>query len=438
MSRIGRSIVKEMERVSVIEAHANGEIKSSVAAFRLQMSMRQIKRLLERFKQDGAGGLVSGHRGRPSNNVLDPEVALDALKLVKEHYADFGPTLACEALADRHQVFLSKETLRKLMIEAGIWKTRDTRLPRLHQPRERRPCFGELIQIDGSRHAWFEGRAGTCTLLVFIDDATSKIVRLHFAQTETTTSYFEAMHGYLQQYGKPQAFYADRAAVFRSPAANQHTPTQFQRALNELDISLICANSPQAKGRVERVNRTLQDRLVKALRLDGISSIEAANAWAKGFVESHNRRFVRAPRSNLDQHTPLRANENLERILSHQETRMLSTKLTLTHVRRQYVLKDDAGVRELIGKPVTIHTYSDGRTELLAGSKVLAFSVIDLHDRTRQLNADSKGLHQQVDQIVAKTSRPPRPCRKNQPTALVASGVREAKKTSASKRNGTL
>jgi transposase len=323
--------VQELERANVIEAHARGEIKASVAALRLQVSTRHVKRLLERYELHGLGGMISGRRGKQSNNLLDSKLASTAVELVREHYADFGPTLACEMLQQRHHVVLSKETLRKLMIQAGLWIPREARRPKLHQPRERRACVGELVQIDGSRHAWFEKRGPACTALVFIDDATSRILCLQFAETETTMSYFGAMRSYLQQHGKPQAFYADRAAVFRAPAANKHVPTQFQRALDELDIELICANSPQAKGRVERANRTLQDRLVKALRLDGISTLEAANAWTDGFIESYNKRFARAPRNTLDVHAPLRTSDDLRWILNHRETRKLSTKLTLQH-----------------------------------------------------------------------------------------------------------
>jgi transposase len=438
VGRTGSITVQELDRAKVIEAHANGEIKASVAALRLQVSTRHVKRLLERYEQYGASGMISGRRGKQSNNLLDPKLASRALELVQERYADFGPTLACEMLHERHQVTLSKETLRKLMIEAGLWIPRDTRRPRLHQPRERRACVGELVQIDGSRHTWFEQRGSACTVLVFIDDATSRILRLHFSETETTASYFDAMRSYLQQHGKPQAFYADRAAVFRSPAANRHIPTQFQRALDELGIDLICANSPQAKGRVERANRTLQDRLVKGLRLDGISTIEAANAWAESFIENHNQRFARPPRSNLDVHAPLRKDDDLTWILSHRDMRKLSTKLTLQYESRQYVLKDAPEVRALVGQAIAIHTHRNGCIELRAAGKVLDYSVLGLPGGARVAEVDSKALHHAVDQLISKKRRGPRPYRQAPPAGMVATGVKEAKKLSAQKRVNSL
>jgi hypothetical protein len=290
------------------------------------------------------------------------------------------------------------------------------------------------VQIDGSRHAWFEKRGPACTVLVFIDDATSRILCLQFAETETTMSYFEAMRCYLQQHGKPRAFYADRAAVFRAPAANKHVPTQFQRALDELDIELICANSPQAKGRVERANRTLQDRLVKALRLDDISTIEAANAWTDGFIDSYNKRFARAPRSNLDVHAPLRKADDLRWILTHRETRKLSTKLTLQHGSRQYVLNDEPAMRALIGQAIAVHTERNGCIALRAGGKVLAYSVIALPRAVEVPQVDSKSLHHAVDSVMATKRRGPRPCRQDPHMGMVAQGVKQAKKLSAEKR----
>lgn len=434
MRRTGSITVQELERAKVIEAHANGQIKASVAALRLQVSTRHVKRLLERYQQSGAAGMISGRRGKQSNNLLDPQVASSAIELVRERYADFGPTLACEMLRERHQVTLSKESLRKLMIEAGLWTPREARRPKLQQPRERRACVGELVQIDGSRHAWFEKSGPVCTILVFIDDASSQILQLYFSETEATTSYFDAMRGYLHRHGKPRAFYADRAAVFRAPAANRHTPTQFQRALDELDIELICANSPQAKGRVERANRTLQDRLVKGLRLDGISTIEAANAWAESFIKSHNDRFARPPRSNLNAHVPLRKADDLTWILSHRDVRKLSAKLTLQYESRQYVLNDAPQVRALIGQTIAIHTDRDGSIALRAGGKVLEYSVIASPSTARATEVNSKTLHHAVDQIIVTQRRGPRPCRQNPNPGMVTTGVKEAKKLSAQKR----
>lgn len=426
--------MQELERAKIIEAYSKGEIKAAVAALRLQISTRQVRRLAGRFEHGGLGAMASGHRGKPSNNQLEDGVAEKALVIVREHYPDFGPTLACEMLHERHELTLSKETLRQLMTKAGMWLPRSARQAGLHQPRERRKCLGELVQIDGSRHAWFEQRRDPCVILVYVDDATGRILHLHFAETESTDSYFVATHGYLHQHGKPRAFYADRAAVFRSPAANRYNPTQFQRALDELGIELICANSPQAKGRVERANRTLQDRLVKALRTDKIDSIEAANAWCGQFLKAYNERFACTAQSQLDAHVPLRESEDLARILTIRETRKLSAKLTLQHGTRQYLIEDAPSRRALIGQTIAIHSYRDGRVELRAGEAILPYSVLKVTEPARLMEVDDKTLHHVADQLATDKPRRARPHRQNQSAAVVAVGVMEAKKISAQKR----
>jgi hypothetical protein len=433
VSKTGSLTMQELERAKVIEAYAKGEIKAAVAALRLGISTRQARRLLERFCASGPSGLISGRRGKASNNRLPCGLAQQALQIIRDQYPDFGPTLACEQLRERHKLVLSKETVRRLMIEAGLWATRSEQRAPLHQPRERRSCLGELVQIDGCRHRWFEQRGDTCALLVYVDDATGRLLHLHFAQTESTSSYFDATRRYIEQHGKPHAFYADRAAVFRSSAANRRAPTQFQRALDELGIELICANSPQAKGRVERMNRTLQDRLVKSLRMNGIADIESANAWCDQFVKEYNERFARAPRSELNLHMPLRQSDDLARILAVCETRKLSAKLTVQHGSRQYLLKDDPALRAVIGQPIAIHTYADGQVELRANGIVLPYATLDL-PKLVPVEVDSKTVHHVVDQFVGSNRPRKRTYRENQPAALIAKGVKAAKKMSAQKR----
>src|SRR4029077_10614717 len=243
------------------------------------------------LKQDGAASLVSKHRGKPSNHRLPTEVRTLALSIVRERYADFGPTMAAEKLSEHHGCSVSRETLRGWMIADGLWQDRRDGFPRPpharrrrgrrhrppapHQPRRRRDCLGELVQIDGSEHAWFEDRGPPCTLLAFVDDATSRLMELRFATSESAFDYFRATRGYLEMHGKPVAFYSDKHGIFRvnsKEAAGGDGVTQFGRALLELNINIICANSPQAKGRIERAFGTLQDRMVKELRLAGVSS----------------------------------------------------------------------------------------------------------------------------------------------------------------------
>ena len=240
----------ELDRFKVIQAVADDLLKPWRAAQRLGLTTRQIRRLVARLREDGPAGLVSGRCAKPSNNRLDAGTAARALAIIRERYADFGPTLACEKLCECHGLRLAKETVRRLMTDAGLWIPRRQRPPKIHQLRSRRACVGELVQIDGSDHRWFEERAPACTLLVYVDDATSRLMALHFTATESTFSYVEATRAYLERYGKPVAFYSDRASVFRPVYSRTGARgiTQFGRAMYELNIDTFCANSSPAKG----------------------------------------------------------------------------------------------------------------------------------------------------------------------------------------------
>jgi transposase len=279
---------RELNRIDILARLENRRLTPSAACALLQVSQRQVYRLMRRFRDGGPAGIADRRRGRPSNNRL-PDVLRDhAVALVRERYGDFGPTLAAEKLAERHDLRVSRETLRTWMIQAGLWRPRAER-KRFHQPRHRREHLGELIQIDGCEHRWFEDRGPPCTLLVFVDDATSRLMALGFVPSESTFAYFDVLRRYLETHGKPVAFYSDRHSIFRvskEEAAGGDGMSQFGRALAELNIEIICANSSQAKGRVERAHATLQDRLVKELRLAGISDLEAANAFLPGFIET--------------------------------------------------------------------------------------------------------------------------------------------------------
>ncbi len=319
---------------------------------------------------------MSRRRSKPSNNRLDRATADRALSIVRERYADFGPTLACEKLWECHGIRLARETLRKLMTDAGLWVPRRQRPPKVYQPRARRACLGELIQIDGSEHAWFEDRAPQCTLLVYVDDATSRLMALHFTATESTFSYFEATRTYIERYGKPGAFYSDKYSVFRSADAGRSV-TPFGRAMYELNIDTFCANSSQAKGRVERAHLTLQDRLVKELRLRGISTLAEANAWAPSFMAAYNARFGKPPKSDFDAHRPLRADENLDRVLTWREPRKVKKSLTVQYDRVLYLLDDTPENRKLIDRYIEVWEYPDGRIELHAYGRVVPYREYD-------------------------------------------------------------
>lgn len=371
---------QEFTRLQVLLDVQTGRLRIEDAAQLIGLGRRQVFRLLKGIRKDGPAGLISKRRGRPSNRRLPPAYRDLAMALVRERYADFGPTLAAEKLTELHGFGISRETLRHWMIEDGLWIDRRRRLPSVHQPRNRRECLGELVQIDGSDHAWFEDRRPRCTLIAFIDDATSRLMALRFVGDESTFDYFRITRTYLEAWGKPVAFYSDKFSIFRvykRDAEGGTGMTQFGRALHELNIDIICANSPQAKGRVERAFGTLQDRLVKELRLAGIDTIDAANAWLPTFMADHNRRFAKPSKIDKDLHRPLSAKENLTEILTSRYERTLSSNLTLHYDRMMLILEPNAVSRPLAGKRVMIVNYPDGRFAVQYRGTDLRYRVFD-------------------------------------------------------------
>lgn len=375
---------RELNRIGVLSEVEAGRLRVEDAAGLLGLTRRQVFRLLARLRTDGPTGLAHKARGRAPNNRLPASVQESALALVRAHYADFGPTLAAEKLAECHGLKVSHETLRQWMIADGLWLSRKHRR-RLHQPRLRREAFGELVQIDGSEHRWFEDRAPACTLLVFIDDATGTLMHLRFVRSESTFSYFDALNAYLQEHGRPVAFYSDKHAVFRVPnqgARTGHGTTQFGRALNELNIEILCANSSQAKGRVERANRTLQDRLVKELRLAGIADMEAGNAFLPGFIAAFNTRFARVPRRPDNLHRPLNVEpDRLRDIFCLRDERYVGQQLALSYDRKRIILEPNELTRGLAGTYVDIYEFPDGRLEIRARGVSLPYRMFDKEQR---------------------------------------------------------
>jgi hypothetical protein len=378
---------KELNRLEILGRVLERRLTQTQGAEQLGLSVRQVERLCRRLRLDGRQGLVSKKRGRPSNRKLPAALRERALALVLSCYADFGPTLAAEKLREQHGLLVSVETLRRWMIEVEIWVPRSRRTRRVHQPRHRRSCKGSLIQIDGCDHEWFEDRAPRCTLLVYVDDATSRLMELRFVKSESTFDYFEATRSYLDRHGKPVALYSDRASIFRitgSPKRKDGGLTQFSRALSELNIDIICANTPQAKGRVERAHLTLQDRLVKELRLRGISTPEAANAYAPEFMADYNERFGKPPLNDYDAHRPVRDDEDLALILTWQEDRKISKELTVHYQGGRYLIEPSPEMLELRGRRCRVHEYFDGRIELRSEGRCLPFSVFKEQRRVSQ------------------------------------------------------
>src|SRR6266851_2820876 len=357
---------RELNRLDVLARLDSDRLTARAAAELMAITPRQTYRLLRRYRDGGASAIANQRRGCPSNNRLPDVVRDHAIALVRELYADFGPTFAAEKLAERHDVKVSRETLRGWMRRAGIWVSRAERR-RIQQPRHRREHIGELVQIDGSEHRWFEDRAATCTLLVFVDDATSRLMELRFVASESTFAYFEALKAYLRRHGKPVAFYSDKHSIFRvsnENAASGNGMTQFGRALSELNIEILCANTSQAKGRVERAHHTLQDRLVKELRLAGISTMEAANAFLPAFVQTYNARFAKPPASERDLHRPIASTSDLDDILCWREQRSVSRQLVINYNRMKFMLRPNKTSAALAGKVVDIYDFPDGRLEI--------------------------------------------------------------------------
>jgi len=378
MDKLLQMSTKELSRVEVMQKLSEKRMSQKEAGAILHVSTRQIKRLLKSYRKKGAAGLISRQRGRQSHNRLPEDVKKRALNLLKTKYQGFGPTLAHEKLVEKEKLKLSDESVRQLMIVEDLWKPRKVKKVVTHQLRERRACFGELIQIDGSPHDWFEGRAEACVLLVFIDDATGQLVQLHFVTSESFFSYGQAAESYFKQYGKPVAFYSDKHSIFRvnQPSAGAHDDlTQFGRAMQALDIQIICANTPQAKGRVERVIQTLQDRLPKEMRLRQIASRAAGNAYLPEFIQDFNQRFAEAPRSDVDLHRPLTAKEDLAHLLAWQETRTLSKNLTLQFHKTVYQIQTKRPSYALRNAQVTVCLNAQEQITILYNGNALPYTI---------------------------------------------------------------
>jgi transposase len=390
---------KELTRVEVMQRLKAKRLSQAEASAMLGISVRQVKRLVAAYRKAGAKGLVSQKRGKASNHRLNEGVVQAARDLIYEHYPDFGPTLAHEKLVEKHGLKISDESVRKLMITEGLWKPKRAKQVASHQMRERRACIGELVQIDGSDHTWFEERGPRCTLLVFIDDASGQLMELWFVEHESFFGYGEAARHYFQRHGRPVAFYSDKHGIFRvNQNQDQATGagiTQFGRAMLALNIQIVCANTPQAKGRVERANQTLQDRLVKELRLAGISDPIAGNAYLETFRKDFNQRFAVTPRSAHDAHRPLLAKDDLDLILSHQETRTLSKNLTLQYDQKFYQIQTERPSYALSKATVMVCQAASGAVHILYQGKPLAYTLFQKAER-QSVEVNSKTIDDQL------------------------------------------
>ncbi len=368
----------EINRLEVMGHLQEKRMGQKAAAEILGVSVRQVKRLLRAYRREGAAGLVSKQRGQPSHHQLDRETEQAAIDLLHGRYLDFGPTLAHEKLVELEGLKLGLGSVRKIMIEEGLWKAKKARKVEVHPMRERRACVGELEQMDGTDHDWFEGRGERCTLLVMIDDATGQLGALLFVPEESFFGYCGLLQQYLAAHGRPAGLYTDKHGIFRVNIPNTGTGdnlTQFGRAMQSLEIPILCANTPQAKGRVERANETLQDRLVREMRLRGINDLQQGNAYLPEFMADFNRRFAVPPRSSLDAHRPLLADQNLEQILAWQEPRLISKNLTLQFKNVVYQIQTDRPAYALHKAQVMICQDPQGKVTILYKGDQLAYTI---------------------------------------------------------------
>lgn len=395
---------KEAQRLGVIRRVLEGELSQAQAACMLGLSVRQVKRLVRQLSLQGAAGLISKRRGVPSNRRIGDAVREHFMAIVRQHYSDFGPELAREYLAREHGFAHSIETLRSWMVAAQLWKPKKRRKQRMHHARERRACRGELVQIDGSHHDWFEARAPKCCLIAFIDDATGQVLAARFFATESTLGYLDLLHEHAALHGLPGAFYSDRHGIFTKSDPEDPKPTQFERALLQLGIEGICAHTPQAKGRVERLFQTLQDRMVKAMRLQGITGIEAANAWLPTYLQGHNQRFAVLPASPSDFHRPWAGTvEQLARICSVHHQRHLSNQLSC-QFEGDIVQVEPAQAHAPRSRAVVdIAQFADGRIEVLYRGNPLRHQRYTVHAHLKSRKViDDKQINAHVETALAK------------------------------------
>jgi transposase len=394
----------ERERSHLVRACVEARMGQREASERLGIGVRQFKRLVRAWKQDGDAGLVSRQRGRPSNRRLNDVRRADVEALLKDRYAGFGATLASEKLLGLDGIEVSVETVRQMQISLGLWKPKARRAKRVFQLRERRPRFGELIQIDGSPHHWFEGRGPRCTLIVFIDDATGRLTALRFAPVESGQAYLAALRDHVLAHGCPLAFSSDRHGIFRVNAKDAQSgdgKTEFGRVVERLEIGLINALTPQAKGRVERANQTLQDRLVKEMRLRNICSITAAQAYLPEFILEWNKKFAVPPRDETPAHRPwTKTAEELDRALACQEERVLTKALTFSYGGTKYCVKTQGPGTAMRGAKIAVHRFIDGRLRFSYKDRVLSCTAYGSY-AVPDPAEDEKTLDARVDAIAA-------------------------------------
>ena len=397
---------KELRRLHFVKNAIAKVITQAEVAEAIEISERQVRRIVRRVREAGEIGIVHGSRGRPSNRAISDKLKTKVLDLFKKQYPDFGPTLASEKLFERDKIALSDETLRLWLLEAKIpYKQRKKRPHR--EWRKRKARLGEMVQTDGSHHDWFEGRGPKCVLMGYIDDATGRPWG-RFELYEGTLPAMRSLRGYIKRYGIPAALYLDKHMTYRSPKkqtiedelAGRRSMSQFQRAAEELEINVIHANSPQAKGRVERLFRTFQDRLIKEMRLANIYGIEEGNRFLAHYLPLYYKRFGVVPSAGGDMHRSVGEGLDLDRILCVKTERALRNDFTVAHEGKLYQVLDNVRA-----KKVMVEERMDETMVIRHGGQKLRFKPILA--RVQKLEPRPRGYIFSAQQIRIPSSAHP-------------------------------
>jgi len=395
---------EELRKLKVIEAVIEKKLKRRKAAQLLELSVRQVIRLVKRVRREGAKGIAHRLRGRKSNRRHEESLRQKVLLQCRKKYEGFGPTLAQEKLEERDKLYVNRETLRQWMLEEGLWELQ-RKGQRHRQWRERRACLGEMTQVDGSHHDWLEGRGPELVLIGYIDDATNNVFA-RFYDYEGTLPAMDSFYRYGKRYGLPHSIYLDRLNAYRGHgklslaeelAGQERKKSQFERALEELGVEVIHAQSPQAKGRIERLFKTFQDRLIKEMRLAGVKTKEEANRFLETYLPKYNRRFCVQAQDRANLHRPAPRDRELIGILSIRHEHVLRNDNTIRHDNKFYqILEDWNGHRP---KEVTVQERIDGRLYVVEGQRELKYREV----------IEPPRRHLEIKKQVPKHHKPPVP-----------------------------
>ena len=398
---MGRGIItmsmKEAKRLHLVRKAIEKRITQAKSAQMAGLCLRQVQRIIRRVRREGDPGVCHRARGRKPNNQIPEAVKQKAIELCRERYQEFGPTLAREKLLEKNRINVSVETLRTWFLETGLPYRKRKKRPH-RQWRERKACRGAMVQLDGSHHDWFEGRGPECVLMAFVDDATGEVYA-RFYDYEGTLPAMDCFKGYIKQYGIPQSVYLDRHSTYKGTVhyqtiedqlENRQLMSQFERSLQELGVTVIHAYSPQAKGRVERLFGTFQDRVIKEMRLAGVRNKDEANAFLETYLPDYNRRYSVDPAKDTDLHRSFKNHRELDRILSIRSSRALRNDFTIAHNKRLYQIKDNIRT-----KKVTVEERTDGSMRILHNGKRLRYQEITV--RPEKERQKSTNLHKTWD-----------------------------------------